>query len=193
MPGNYLTKPQQHLDELREFVEFIRANNVKSYCEIGCKHGGLLWAVAQAMPRGSRVVGVDLPNGPHGRTDSEQSLKDCFRELQRHYDAHLLLGDSTAEMIVDRVRALAPFDVLFIDANHSEKFVRADFANYGRLASFCCFHDISAGPRKPGRLPIEVPKVWRELKETLHETATFREIRRDETRNDNGIGILQWR
>jgi hypothetical protein len=191
-PSSYRARPQQNLAELAEFVEFIGATKAKSYCEIGCKFGGLLWAVAQAMPKGSRLVAVDKPNGPWGRTDSETSLRQCVGELQRTgYDAHLFLGDSTAPDIVAKVGALAPFDVLFIDANHTEPFVRRDFASYGKLARCCCLHDIGwNNPTPPGRMAIEVPKVWREFKTTFADAATFREIRHDN--GHNGIGIMQW-
>ena len=117
------------------------------------------------MPKGSRLLAVDQPNGPWGRTDSEHSLRGCINELQRlGYDAHLFFGDSTSERTVNLIRALAPFDVVFIDANHTEPFVRKDFASYGKLARYCCFHDIGwNNPTPAGRMAIEVPKVWQEL------------------------------
>jgi hypothetical protein len=191
-PSSYRARPQQHLAELAEFVEFIRANTVESYCEIGCKFGGLLWAVAQAMPKGARLVAVDAPNGPWGRTDSEISLRECVEELKRiGYEAHLFFGDSTSDMIIASVGALAPFDVVFIDANHTEKYVRKDFASYGRLARICCFHDIGwNNPTPPGRMAIEVPKVWAELRNSHAGRASFSEIRHDN--GHNGIGIMQW-
>ena len=191
-PSSYKIKAQQHDGELAEFLEFIGSIKPKSYCEIGCKFGGLLWAVAQQMPKGSRLVAVDKPNGPWGRTDSELSLQQCVGELKRlGHDAHLIIGDSTAREVVERVAKLAPFDVVFIDANHTEPFVRKDFASYGQLARHCCFHDIGwNNPTPPGRMAIEVPKVWREIKETYGGTATFTEIRHDH--GHNGIGILRW-
>jgi cephalosporin hydroxylase len=191
-PSSYLVKAQQHPGELAQFLEFIAAMKPESYCEIGCKFGGLLWAVAQQMPKGSRLVAVDKPNGPWGRTDSEQSLRGCIDELvRRGYQARVFWGDSTSLAIVDLVRSLAPFDVIFIDANHTEPFVRADFANYGRLAKTVCFHDIGWNQATPpGRMAIEVPKVWQSLKTAHLLDASFREIKCDN--GHNGIGILQW-
>jgi hypothetical protein len=119
-------------------------------------------------------------------------LRDCIAELVRQgHHAQLMIGDSTAPKIVGQVTALAPFDAIFIDANHTESYVRADFKNYGLLSKIVCFHDIGwNNPTPPGRLAIEVPKVWRELKEAYKDQATFLEIKRDT--NHNGIGILQW-
>jgi methyltransferase family protein len=193
-PQSYtnIGKAQQHADELQAFLQFVRANNVKSYCEIGCKFGGLLWQVAQVLPKKARVVAVDMPNQAWGRTGSQESLQNCIEALRKlDYDAHLFLGDSTSDGIVERVKALSPFDLLFIDANHTEKYVRKDFGNYGTLASIVCFHDIGwNNPTPPGRLPIEVPKVWADIKKVYEFAATFEEIKRDN--GHNGIGIMRW-
>lgn len=194
MTGHYMVKPQQHLEELAEFVAFLKSEQITSYLEIGSKFGGCLWAVVQgAMPPKARVVAVDLPNSHWGRSESLSSLNDCFAHLKRQgHDAHLFIGDSTDEAIVRKVKALAPFDAIFIDANHTEPYVRKDFNNYGRLSKIVCFHDIGwNNPTPPGRMAIEVPKVWRQLKELHKDDATFAEIKRDN--GHNGIGILQWR
>jgi len=194
MTTHYMVKPQQHLDELADYIAFLKPRGIKSYLEIGSKFGGCLWAVVQqAMAPGSRVVAVDLPNSHWGRSESESSLVDCFAHLKRQgHDAHLFLGDSTSDDVVRKVKALSPFDVIFIDANHTEPYVRKDFNNYGRLAKIICFHDIGwNNPTPPGRMPIEVPKVWRALKELYRDDAEFSEIKRDN--GHNGIGILEWR
>ncbi len=190
--GNYLNKPQQHLAEIAAFVAFLKEQKIKSFLEVGSKFGGALWLITRIMPRGSRVVSVDMPNSHWGRSDTEQSLQACFAHLKREgFDAHLFLGDSTSSEIVSKVDKLAPFDAVFIDANHTEPFVRKDFASYGRMTKIFCFHDIGwNNPTPPGRMAIEVPKVWRELKETYRDAATFREILID--KNHNGIGIMQW-
>lgn len=192
MTGNYLTKPQQHLAEIHEFVAFLKGKQIKSFLEVGSKFGGALWLVTRIMPKGSRVVSVDLPNSHWGRSESQTSLEECIKHLNREgFDAHLFLGDSTAPDIVQKVSGLGPFDAIFIDANHTEPFVRKDFANYGKLAPIICFHDIGwDNPTPPGRLPIEVPKVWNELKMTQSKDAVFSEIRHDN--RHNGIGILEW-
>jgi len=192
MTGNYLTKPQQHLGEIAAFVAYLKEQKIGSFLEVGSKFGGALWLVTRIMPKGSRVVAVDLPNSHWGRSESQQSLEACFAHLKREgFDAHLFLGDSTSPDIVGKVTALGPFDAAFIDANHTEPFVRKDFASYGKLAKILCFHDIGwNNPTPPGRMAIEVPKVWRELKNTYKDSAAFKEILLD--KNHNGIGIMQW-
>jgi Methyltransferase domain len=188
----YIKKIQQHPQELLEFTDFIRQANIKSYLEVGCKFGGMLWSVAHAMPNKGRVVAVDLPFGAWGRSDSEEPLRQCVKELKGEgFDAHLFIGDSTAPHIVQAVQKLGPFDCVFIDANHTEPYVRKDFGNYAHLGRHACFHDIGwNNPTPPNRLAIEVPKVWATLKIDLAERATFREIKRDN--GHNGIGIISW-
>jgi hypothetical protein len=120
----------------------------------------------------------------------EMSLQQCVKQLKKQgFDAQLYVGDSTADYIVHQIQMLAPFDCLLIDANHLEPYVRKDFANYGLLAKHCCFHDVGWVPH-PGYAPIEVPKVWNEIKTIFHDKATFREIKHDN--GHNGIGILTW-
>ena len=192
MTGNYLTKPQQHPAEISDFVAFLKQKQIASYLEIGSKFGGALWLVTRIMPKGARVVAVDLPNSHWGRSESQPSLEACFKHLRRDgFDAHLFIGDSTDAGMVQRVVALSPFDAIFIDANHTEPYVRKDFANYGKLSRIVCFHDIGWNPANPAKMPIEVPKVWAELKTTYREQAAFTEIKHDH--GHNGIGIMEWR
>jgi cephalosporin hydroxylase len=189
----YKTKRLQHQPEFEAFLDFIRGTGATSYLEIGCKFGGSLWGVANAMPTGSRIVAVDLP----GQWDAESSLTACVKDLRKlGYDAQFFRGDSTAPHVVAAVQGHAPFDVVLIDANHTEPYVRKDFANYGQLGKYCCFHDIgwNRAQNQPGKLPIDVPQVWEEIKRTHAERATFMEIKLDQRPGwgHNGIGIMQW-
>ena len=63
MAEKYQTFVLQNRQELDEFRRLIIAEGVRSYLEIGSKFGGSLWWIATSMPRGSRVVSIDLPWG----------------------------------------------------------------------------------------------------------------------------------
>jgi len=184
----YETYLLQNTTELYEFIELLRKNGVRSYLEIGCKFGGSLWRIARSLPFGSRIVAVDLPHGDTSFKETLPHLRQCLDELCKlGYDAHLIIGDSTAPEIVNRVRSFSPFDACFIDANHTAPYVRKDFANYGAMAKIVAFHDIGfrrPNGMPPGKKPIEVPAVWESIKQ-MHR---FVEIRRD--KQDNGIGVL---
>jgi cephalosporin hydroxylase len=187
----YINRPIQDDAELEMFVQFVREQGVRRYLEVGAKYGGSLWHVVNAMPKGSIAVAVDLPfTSTFKRPVSEPYLQQTVSMLrQSGYDAHLVLGDSTSFEVINTVRKHAPYDLCFIDANHSEPFVRTDWANYGPMAKIVAFHDISFDmSRNEGKLmPIDVPKVWNEIKADFRH----REIRASKKR-ENGFGIL-WR
>lgn len=175
--------------EIGRFIDILREEGVRSYLEIGSKFGGSLWQVARSLPIGSRVVSVDLPQGDTSFKETQPHLEECVRALRElGYDVHLILGDSTKPEIVEAVRALGPFGACFIDANHTEPFVRTDWANYGPMARLVAFHDIGwrERPEPSKKMPIEVPKVWNEIKADHY----FEEIKL--CPRDNGIGVL-WR
>ena len=184
MKGHYFNSARQDPQELAELVAFLKKKQIRSYLEIGSMYGGALWAVVQgAMTAPSRVVSVDRPKK---KWDSERSLRECIDNLKSlGHDARLFLGDSMHVNIVKAVRKLAPFDAIMIDADHKEPSVRADFANYGKLSKIICFHDID----NPVRLNMDVGTVWKDLKRTHKDKASFTEISNNA---DYGIGILQW-
>lgn len=187
MSEKYERAALQDPQELLEFIAFAKREKVRSYLEIGSKHGGSLWRVATALPRGARIVAVDLPHGDASFKESEPHLKACVHRLRvLGYDAHLFIGDSTDPGIIQKVATFKPFDLVFIDANHTRKYVTADFQNYGSMGRLVAFHDVGFVKRDlgAGKMPIDVPEVWQEIK----QGRKFSEIRR--CPRDNGIGIL---
>lgn len=177
----------QNKTEITGFANLLAKEKVRSYLEIGSKFGGSLWIVANALPKGSRIVSVDLPHGDTSFKESEPPLRECIAALKNlGYDAHLFLGDSTDPAIIEKVKALAPFDACFIDANHTEPYVRKDWETYGQLSNIVAFHDIGhiKRPEPSKKMPIDVPKVWAELK------PKFRNVEFRLDARDNGIGVL---
>lgn len=185
----------QDKSELKEFIDLLRKENVGSYLEIGSKFGGSFWPICNALPKGARCVSVDLPHGDKSFKENETHLRECVKELsKRGYDAHLIIGDSTDSAIIERVRALGPFDCVFIDANHTIKYVEADYANYSpmftKLLAFHDIGDIRPGGVVPSKKPIEVPIVWERIKrgrkhlEIIKGRPDFAGVR------CNGIGVL---
>ncbi len=182
----YKTHVKQHEGELAAFIDILKRENVRSYLEIGSKFGGSLWRVALALPNGSRIVSVDLP---YGDKETQPALESCVRNLcLKGYDAHCYLGDSTSPEAIEYAGFLGPYDVVFIDANHTLPFVTEDWNNYGPMARIVAFHDIGWLPRPPPskKMPIDVPELWNSIKGGYrHE-----EIKMCD--RDNGFGIL-WR
>jgi predicted O-methyltransferase YrrM len=189
MPLKCETNLLQDLGEFTDFLKLISEQKVRSYLEIGSKHGGSFWRISTSLPKGSRVVSVDLPHGDKSFKDSEPNLRQCVSELHRRgYDAHLFLTDSTDAATIESVRKLGPFDLVFLDGNHSDPFLQNDWHHYGSLARLVAFHDISWPPTKPPPkgMPCDVQAFWKSLK------LDYKHIEFRRRHDECGIGVL-WR
>ena len=197
MSDLYLTEAAQDEQEITAFCDLLAKEGVTSYLEIGSKFGGSLWRAANALPKGSRIVAVDLPAGTKAWPASRLSLAACIEKLKEiGYDAHLIWGNSTDPATIEQVRALGPFDAMLIDADHrwdrsnpKPNGVQADFVNYGPMGRMIAFHDL-AWRRAPDWVGtrIDVPEFWASIKDDYrHE-----EIILCPTGKNNGIGVL-WR
>ncbi|RWQ35523.1 MAG: class I SAM-dependent methyltransferase [Mesorhizobium sp.] len=175
--------------EIDGLADIMVREGVKSYLEIGSKFGGSLLRVAERLPAGSRIVSVDLPKGTKAWVQSEAELKAVIAKLRlKGFDAHMIWGDSTAKSVIDQVRALGPFDAVFIDANHTLPYVEKDFSNYGPMARIVAFHDIAwcRAPEWVGTR-IDVPEFWERIKTSGRRYA---ELKLCPTAKNNGIGVL---
>jgi predicted O-methyltransferase YrrM len=176
--------------EIARLAKLALENGVRRYLEIGCKHGGSLWYIANALPKGSLIVALDLPHGDQSFKESQPHLEACVDALRkRGYNTDLILADSTDPLAIARVRAWAPFDLCFIDACHLETFVWQDWHNYGPMSRMVAFHDIAQTPNPhkiSKKMPIQVQTVWNKIKGNYrHE-----EIKLCSVPDQNGIGVL---
>jgi cephalosporin hydroxylase len=191
MSDRYVTDAAQDPAEIAAFCALLASEGVISYLEVGSKFGGSLWRAANALPKGSRIVSVDLPGGTKAWKESEAALKACHAALRaRGYDTHAIWGDSKDPGVIAQVAALGPFDAALIDADHRLPGVTADFANYGPMARIVAFHDLAwrRAPEWVGTR-IDVPEFWASIK---GDYARTQEIILCPTGKNNGIGVL-WR
>lgn len=191
MSSRYLTDMAQDEREISAFCALLTSEGVGSYLEVGSKFGGSLWRAANALPKGARIVAVDLPNGTKAWKDSSASLKACVLALiDRGYDARIVWGNSMDPAVIAMVRALGPFDAALIDGDHRLPGVTADFKNYGPMAKIVAFHDL-AWRRAPDWVGtrIDVPEFWDSIKGDYERTAEYCFC---PTGKNNGIGVL-WR
>ena len=179
-----MAKILQRQDEIDWFKQLAASEGVLSDLEIGSKYGGSLREMASPMPIGSLLVAVDL------RTDqaAKMLLEDAVDGLkQAGYGGHLILGDSTSDDVVFAAEAFGPYDLLFIDADHTLPYVEKDWENYGPMARMVAFHDVSCTIIKPPpRKNIEVKPFWDKIKVNYR----FEEKICDP--EHNGVGVL-WR
>lgn len=172
-------KASQHSAEIKGLTDLFAREGVRSYLEIGARHGDTFHHVMTSLPVGSVGIAVDLPGGAWGQTSSQASLIKAVEDLRRGgYRVGYVLGDSTsseawaevgqvhADLIGGEPRG---FDAILIDGDHRYDGVSADWRIWGRSAPLVAFHDIAGeGVRqKTTGDPVEVPRLWRELKESL--------------------------
>lgn len=171
--------------ELADFLDLLVTEGVRSYLEVGARHGDTFAAVADALPPGATLVAVDLPGGLWGCEDSLPALQDAaaYARAQGH-TAHVIVGNSREAEIIAAAAAYSPYDCVFLDGDHTADGIRADWAAYGPMGRLVAFHDIAPTPDNTG---IKVPLVWNALR-TTHRT---RELL-DADAPGMGIGVC-WR
>ncbi len=184
-----MTQILQDEQEIAALADLFAKEGVSSYLEIGSKFGGSLRRIAEVMPKGSRIVAVDLPNGTKAWRESSVALTGLVRKLSDNgYDARVIWGDSQAPEIVERVRELGPFDAVLLDADHRLPGVTRDWENYGPMSNrLVAFHDIAwrRAPEWQGTR-IDVPALWDSIKLRYRH----REFKFCPTGKNNGIGVL---
>lgn len=154
-----------HRYELEKMKEIVRREGVRSYLEIGARFGISLRAIAETMEPG-RIVVVDLPGGPWGAKGSQVPLEKLCEELRRKHEVYLFIGRSDDLKIWESVAGLAPFDLVYIDADHAYEAVQHDFGSYGPMGRIVIFDDIFAEG-------TGVVQLWDELKGRYRSEALF--------------------
>lgn len=189
---------QQDAAELKWLIDELVKRNATSFLEIGCRFGQTLWAVGQALPKGSLIVGVDKPADQTGR----DALAHCIKTLnQMGHRAHIIDGDSRNNSVIQSAVSLGPqegYDGIFIDADHKIESVVLDWINYGKRGKLIAFHDVGFVydrnnlNYKPNKTPqqkrIDVPDLWRVLKDRYPHHTSECVMRPGKW----GIGILVW-
>lgn len=123
------------------------------------------------------IVGLDLFNTNANGFSLQGNMQ--------HKNLVLITGDSTSERVIDLVNKMGPYDLIFIDANHTYEFVKKDFENYNPFlekGGAIGFHDID-NPDWMG-----TNKFWKELEASgKYNMQTFVECG---YRLQYGIGML---
>lgn len=153
--------------ELTSLVREARRLRPRVVVEIGTHRGGTLFCWAAAASPGAHLVSIDIPNEREGigSTARDEALFRSF--LRPGQTLTCLRSDSHDPATRDAlVRDLAgrPVDFLWIDGDHSDAGVRADWALYAPLVrpgGIVAFHDIHPNPALPGN---QVSPLWRELR-----------------------------
>jgi hypothetical protein len=161
---------------LQQLLALLQTRNVRRYLEIGARDGDTLHDVGMVLPEGSTLVAVDLPDGKWGRRDSLRNLrKACIDLRNQGRQPRMVLGSSQSPEVLGMVDRYGPYDAILIDGDHSYAAVKSDWLMYGSLTPLTVFHDIAGeGESDKSRgIPVEVPRLWAEIKATGVETREF--------------------
>ncbi len=149
----------QHQFEWQQLLALYARHKPMRVLEIGTYHGGTLYHLLRLAQPGATVVSIDVYNtGPD--TDNRACYPDWTPE---GVTLHVIVADSRKASTAKRAAEYGPFDWIWIDADHYEASVQADWDNYRPLAApggVVAFHDIITHASWPS---IEVEKVWRRI------------------------------
>jgi predicted O-methyltransferase YrrM len=182
LPGYGPPTPVPILQWAREFtvlLEVYRRLKPKRVLEVGTYHGGTLYHWLQNARAGTMIVSLDsYVTGVDNRHlyDEWAPPKVALEVLE---------ADSHASATVETVKALGPYDWLFIDAGHYLSEVTQDWNLYRPLVKkggIACLHDILLHKAHP---EIEVAHLWAQIKQ---EHLTF-EIVDNPKAEWGGIGV----
>lgn len=136
---------------------------VESILEIGCRWGDSLKELAAVARPGAKIRAID-----HGQPSGEcpfpskDRLRATISELKaKGYDAKALFADSHDPESIEWAKEEGPFDLIFIDADHSYEGAKKDFEQYSPLGKRVALHDISFEGVGMG-----VKQLWSEIGRT---------------------------
>lgn len=151
---------QQDPEEFAWLAE--RVQGARSILEVGSCMGHSIKMLARHCRPGAKIRCIDTGVGAEtlAGVNTGEYLQRAMAELRADgFDAQCFLGDSHGPEAVEFARKSGPYDVVFIDGDHSYEGARSDWLDYGPLGSMVAFHDIAHRDHGVGTL-------WRELKAT---------------------------
>lgn len=142
--------------EFSTLLELFRDRQPRRILEVGSYHGGTLYHWLHNATKNSLVVSVD--------TYTAADNRDLYPEWANGHTLEVIQGDSASEKTVERVAEHAPYEWVFIDADHLYENVKADWENYQPMCGqggIIALHDIYSDPNLHPE--IEVNRLWREI------------------------------
>lgn len=169
----------QYPCQFAPYLHFLRDKQICRYLEIGVRHGGCFTATVAYLSRFNEMalkVGVEAHDFPVGR-DQVESVGGYYLQM--------LSSDSAVKLLAHHF----DWDLVMIDGNHEDWWVRHDFDLFRHKARYIALHDIVSDVW-PG-----VPHFWDEIKadfpsRTWEWTKQYDEIAR-QGRSCMGIGLVQ--
>jgi predicted O-methyltransferase YrrM len=180
----------QNSGEFEQLLEVVKTLKPRHVLEIGSLLGGTLWHWMKNMPKGGKIMSIDVivPRSDPRHREQMRLRAEQWPSWAKECGVELLAFEGPSRQ-QDTIRAAArfiePIDFLFIDGDHSEDGARMDFINYLPLVKaggVIAMHDIDFNNGDSGCF---VKPVWQDIK-TLH----FKCEEFIEKPGDRGIGVI---
>ena len=144
-----------------EALCFLRLTaGAKSILEIGSRKGSFLRELAGFAQPGAKIYSIDLGRDVEGNYPGEfygNELRETVKSLcDQGFNAECLISDSRQPDAIAWAASRAPFDLIFIDGDHSAEGVRADWNSYSHMGQLVAFHDLFNGS-------LGVGNLWQEI------------------------------
>lgn len=172
----------QRPTEFEALLSIYRQRRPRRILEVGTYYGGTLKQWLKTAPPGAVVVSIDTY--AHPQADNRHRYGEW---TPAGVELSVLAGRSDDPAIIAAVQALAPFDWIFIDADHTYPAVCSDWYAYRAMAApgaVVAFHDILTHAAHP---EIEVGRLWGEIIAAGYHTEVLIE---DAAAKWGGIGVV---
>jgi predicted O-methyltransferase YrrM len=152
---------QNHV-EFQQLLDLYTTRRPERVLEVGADQGGTLYRWLEHAAAGARIVALD------DRHLNRAAYPDWIPD---GVELTTITGSSHDPDVLIDVASHRPYDFVFIDADHHDHAVRADWRHFSAMAAadaVVAFHDIA-----PSSDPtIHVDELWFELAHE-HEHAEF--------------------
>ncbi len=149
---------QQQPDELQWLL--MTLGEVNKVLEIGTAEGRTMRMLSKIASPNSLFRCIDPDIG----VMSEEWRKNADFLRSQGHDVDRYYHSSGGELAWNWAKQWAPYDLIFIDGDHSYEGVVADFSLYHRFGERIAFHDINHPDEGEGGKDFGVNRFWNELK-----------------------------
>lgn len=152
----------QYPNQFSKYLTFISNYDIKSYMEIGCRHGGTFITHVEYLKKinsnFSNSTAVDI---------IEQT--DILKEYCKFENCEYLQMDSSSDEFRQYIENKF-FDLIFVDGNHFYNGVKGDAILTKNKCNIQVFHDVFS------IVNPDVVRFWNEVKITYSDTHDFYEF-----------------